>query len=64
MAQIKIIGNINSSTTVSRFKVEDTSLIGTQTVINNFNSQTDYVEYAVYDVVNNLLSIDYNYNCY
>jgi hypothetical protein len=64
MAQIKIIGNINSSTTISRFKVEDTSLIGTQTVINNFNSQTDYVEYAVYDVVNNLLSIDYNYKNY
>jgi hypothetical protein len=64
MAQIKILGNVNSSSTINRFNVNDISLIGTQTIVTNFNPDTDYIEYTIYDIVGNFIDINYNYQSY
>lgn len=58
---IKIIGNIVNTTTVSRYSVEDTVLIPSQELFQTFNPDSDYIEYYIYDIGGNLLNIDYNY---
>jgi hypothetical protein len=58
---IKIVGNINSISTVSRYSSEDTNLIQSSKVQENFGGENDYIEYYVYDIGGNLLNISYNY---
>ena len=64
MAKINFLGNIESSETVNRFNSSDLSLTGIQIINSNFNPDTDYIEYIIYDAANNLLNIDYSYNSY
>ena len=64
MAQIKVLGNINNQSVVNYFNSSDTAIIGTQTINNSFNPDTDYIELVAYDVVGNFLSIDYSYTSY
>ena len=45
---------INTST-VYRYSVDDTRLIGSQEIQENFNPISDYIEYYVYDLNNNIL---------
>jgi len=58
---IKIIGNIVSSTTVSRYTSQDTALISSRRLQENFGETNDYIEYFIYDIGGNLLNINYNY---
>jgi hypothetical protein len=59
---IKIIGNIiNTTTAVSRYSSEDTNLILSQKIQENFGGKDDYIEYYTYDIGGNLLYIDYSY---
>ena len=58
---IKITGSINSTTTISRYSSEDTKLIQSSKLQENFGGENDYIEYFIYDAGNNLLSANYNY---
>jgi hypothetical protein len=58
---IQIVGNILSETTVTRYSVEDSNLISSKEVQENFGGTNYYIEYFVYDVGGNLLSSNYNY---
>ena len=58
---IKIVGNINSISTVSRYSSEDTNLIQSNRIQENFGGENDYIEYYVYDIGGNLLNTNYNY---
>ena len=59
---IKIVGNILNSSTISRYSTQDTNLITSQKIQDDFGASDDYIEYYIYDVGGNLLDIDYNYN--
>ena len=61
---IKIIGNILNTTTVSRYSAEDTNLIATRNLQENFGGTNDYIEYFIYDAGGNLLNTNYNYLSY
>jgi hypothetical protein len=58
---IKIVGNILSTTIVSRYSSQDTNLIASRKLQENFGGTNDYIEYYVYDIGGNLLSLNYNY---
>ena len=58
---IKIIGNITSVSTVSRYDIEDTNLIPSENIQTYFGNEGDYIEYYIYDIGGNLLDINYNY---
>jgi len=64
MAKINIVGNVVNSTVVNRYNPSDTSLTGTQLIDYQFNTQTDYIEYIVYDIANNILNLNYSYSNY
>jgi hypothetical protein len=59
---IKIVGNILNSSTISRYSTQDTNLITSQKIQDDFGASNDYIEYYIYDVGGNLLDINYNYN--
>jgi hypothetical protein len=61
---IKIIGNILNTTTVSRYSAEDTNLIISRNLQENFGGTNDYIEYFIYDAGGNLLNTNYNYLSY
>jgi hypothetical protein len=61
---IKIVGNIVNTTTVSRYSVEDTNLIASRNLQEDFGGTNDYIEYYVYDIAGNILSTNYNYVSY
>jgi hypothetical protein len=61
---IKITGSIINTTTVSRYSVEDTNLIASRNLQEDFGGTNDYIEYYVYDIAGNLLSTNYNYLSY
>ena len=61
---IKIVGNIISTTTVSRYSEDDIKLIPSKKLQENFGGTGDYIEYYVYDIGGNLLNINYNYLSY
>jgi len=63
-SNIKIVGNILSTTTISRYSSEDTNLIISQKLQENFGGTNDYIEYYVYDAGGNLLNSNYNYLSY
>lgn len=58
---IKIVGNIISTTTVSRYSNKDKSLIPSSKINEDFGGKTDYIEFYIYDAAGNLLSTNYNY---
>ena len=58
---IKIIGNILNTTTVTRYSSDDINLIASQEVKDNFGGKNDYIEFYVYDIGGNLLNTNYNY---
>lgn len=58
---IKIIGNITSVSTVSRYDIEDTNLIPSENIQTYFGNEGDYIEYYIYDIGGNLLDTNYNY---
>jgi hypothetical protein len=61
---IKIVGDILNTTTVSRYSVEDINLISSRNLPENFGGINDYIEYYIYDAGGNLLSTNYNYISY
>ena len=58
---VKIVGNIFSTTTVSRYSNQDTALIASRAIQENFGGTGDYIEYFVYDVGGILINVNYNY---
>ena len=58
---IKIIGNILNTTTLSRYSSQDTNLIASRKLKENFGGTNDYIEYYIYDIGGNLLNTNYNY---
>ena len=60
-SNIKIVGNILSTTTVSRYSDEDIKLISSRNLPENFGGKNDYIEYHIYDIKGNSLNINYNY---
>ena len=58
---IKITGNIINTTTVTRYSSDDTNLISSQNLQENFGGTGDYIEYYIYDAGGNLLNTNYNY---
>jgi hypothetical protein len=64
MAKINIVGNVVNSTVINRYNTSDTSLTGTQIIDYQFDITTDYIEYIVYDIANNILNLSYLYSNY
>jgi hypothetical protein len=64
MAEIKIIGNINSTTQSNRFDEKDIALLGQNKIVNNFGTVDDYIEYHVNDALGNPLNQSYSYLSY
>jgi hypothetical protein len=64
MAKINIVGNVVNSTVVNRYNSSDTSLTGVQVIDYQFDTTTDYIEYIVYDIANNILNLNYSYSNY
>ena len=58
---IQIVGNILNSSTISRYSIQDTTLLTPIELEENFGNSNDYIEYYVYDAGGNLLNINYNY---
>ena len=58
---IKIVGNILSTTTVPRYSSSDARLIQSKILQENFGETGDYIEFYIYDAGGNLLSTSYNY---
>jgi hypothetical protein len=61
MANIQIVGSILNSSTISRYSDQDTNLIASQEIQDDFGASNDYIEYYIYDAGGNLLNINYNY---
>jgi hypothetical protein len=64
MAEIRIIGNINSTTQANRFDEKDIVLLGQNKIVNNFGLTNDYVEYHVGDALGKPLLQSYSYLAY
>jgi len=58
---IKIVGSITNSDTVSRYSDNDARLINSFSLQEEFGSPSDYIEYFLYDTSGNLLYSNYNY---
>ena len=58
---IKIIGTILNTSTVSRYDADDINLIPITTLKEYFGGADNYIEYYVYDAGSNLLNTNYNY---
>jgi uncharacterized protein (TIGR02145 family) len=58
---IKIVGNILNTTIVSRYDSNDTKLIPSNRINENFGGKNDYIEFYIYDTAGNLLTLSYNY---
>ena len=58
---IKIVGNILNEQQVSRYDNDDTNLLTSQTIQEDFGLIDDYIEYFVYDAGGNLLNTNYTY---
>jgi hypothetical protein len=61
---IRIIGNISDIRRVSRIDAEDQNILSPQTLTQNFNYNTDYIELFIYNLSNELISINNNYRNY
>ena len=58
---IKIVGNILNTTTVSRYLPQDANLIASRQLQENFGGEEDYIEFYTYDAGGNILNINYDY---
>jgi hypothetical protein len=58
---IKIVGSITNSDTVSRYSDNDARLINSFSLQEEFGSPSDYIEYFLYDTSGNLLYSNYDY---
>ena len=58
---IKIVGNVNNTQRISRFKTVDTNLLSIDNLPQNFGYDGDFIELFIYDENNNILSVNYNY---
>jgi len=61
MAEVKIVGNVETIRRISRFDIDDTSLLRENKIVENFNYKTDYIEVFLYDSYDNLLDYNLNY---
>ena len=61
---IKIVGDILTTTLVSRYTDGDKNLLSPKEQQDNFGGSNDYIEYYVYDISGNLLNTEYNYLSY
>ena len=61
MAEVKIVGNIETIRRIPRFYINDTSLLKENKIVENFNYKTDYIELFLYDMNDNLLDFNLNY---
>ena len=61
---IKIVGDILTTTLVSRYTDQDKNLLSPKEQQENFGGSNDYIEYYVYDISGNLLNTEYNYLSY
>ena len=59
---IQIVGDILNSSTISRYSTQDTNLIASQEIQDDFGASNDYIEYYIYDIGGNLLNSTYNYS--
>jgi hypothetical protein len=59
---IQIVGDILNSSTISRYSTQDTNLIASQEIQDDFGASNDYIEYYIYDIGGNLLNTNYDYN--
>jgi hypothetical protein len=62
MANIQIVGDILNSSTISRYSTQDTNLIASQEIQDDFGASNDYIEYYIYDIGGNLLNSTYTYS--
>jgi hypothetical protein len=61
-SNIEIVGKIIDSQQVIRYEYEDLNLFSSERIQGEFNEQSDYIEYIVYNVEGNeILNINYNY---
>jgi len=51
---IKIVGNILNTTTVTRYSDQDINLIPSVNLQENFGGDGDYIEFYIYDAGGNL----------
>jgi hypothetical protein len=58
---IKIVGNIVSTSNTTRYSSEDTNLISSTNIKENFGEIDDYIEYYIYDNTGILLRSDNSY---
>ena len=61
---IKIIGNVNNTSRITRINNDDLNLLSPEVKNQYFGFENDYIELFVYDTSNNLLSTNYNYNSF
>jgi hypothetical protein len=58
---IKIVGNILNTTSVSYYDSDDINLIPSTKIEGYFGGENDYIEFYLYDIAGNLLRSNYNY---
>jgi hypothetical protein len=58
---IKIVGNILNTTSVSYYDSDDVNLIPSIKIEGYFGGENDYIEFYLYDIAGNLLRSNYNY---
>lgn len=58
---IQIVGTILNSTSINRYSNNDLRLLSSTEIQENFGDVNDYIEYYIYDISGNLLSISYDY---
>lgn len=61
---IRIVGNILNTTLVSRYSPNDTSLLQSRTLKEDFGDENDYIEYYIQDALGNTLNANYSYLSY
>lgn len=61
---IKIVGNVNNTSRVTRINNSDLNLLSPEIRDQYFGFENDYIELFVYDTSNNLISVDYNYKSF
>jgi hypothetical protein len=61
---IRIIGNVNNTSRITRINDDDLNLLSPEVKNQYFGFENDYIELFVYDTSNNLLSTNYNYRSF
>ena len=63
-SNIQIVGSILNKGQLSRYNNEDTNLLSSNIIQENFGQQDDYIEYFIYDAGGNLLNTNYDYKSF